>query len=201
MIIGLSGAQGGGKTSLLNELKTRGYRVDDFKVSRYVQAKFGWTNLYEVLDHPDTMKAFQEEVFKCKLKNDSQFVDTVDYVLTERTFADIYAYTFSWMHAFIDRGDVSEADGLAWLQSYYDRCIEAQCQIYRGCLLLPMMQHISFENDPHRAKSDSVEEVFETISRFAERCAFRGVKRLLISQKSVEDRATEVQQFLNTIVA
>lgn len=199
MIIGLSGAQGGGKTSLLNELKKFGYRVDDFKVSRCVQAQFGWDNLYEVLNHPKTMMRFQEEVFAQKLKNDLKFVDSVDRVLTERTFADIYAYTHSWMHAFIDRGDISVDDANKWLREYQVKCVGAQERVYAACLLLPMMQHISFEEDPHRAKSDTVKEVFDAICEFSEVCSFGGVKQFLITEKSVQDRANQVHQFLTTL--
>lgn len=199
MIIGLSGAQGGGKSSLLNELQTRGYTVDAFRVSRAVQAELGWESLDRVMDSPDTMMAFQDEVFNQKLKNDIAFAKSDEVILTERTFADIYAYTATWTYKFIDSGSLDVQTGLTWLTGYSVRCEQAQADTYKAALLLPMMSHVVFENDPHRAKQEDVEVVYERIEDFCVRCSFKGVRRFFVTEKSIADRATQVEGFIKQL--
>ena len=198
MIVGISGAQGGGKSSLLNKLKEWGYKVDDFRVSRAVQAELGWDSLERVMDTPDTMMAFQEQVFKQKLKNDGVLAKADELVLTERTFADIYAYTCLWMGKFIQHGVIDQTEGTVWLADYRVKCLNAQIDVYSGTLLLPLMPHIVFENDPHRAKQEDAEKVYKLITRFTYGLADE-VPFYKITQESVVHRATEVEHFLKVV--
>jgi len=200
-IVGVSGAQGGGKSSLLNELKLRGYQVDDFRVSRAVQAQLGWDSLDRVMDKYETMKEFQNEVFNQKLRNDSSFKKngTPGMILTERTFADIFAYTQTWVYKFIDRGEADEVEGLQWLTSYYKKCQSAQLECYAGTILLPLMPHVVFENDPHRAKREDADRVFEEITRFCDVMKYRGHQSFYITEKSVQRRADEMESFLHLV--
>jgi len=200
-IVGLSGAQGGGKSSLLNELKSRGYQIDDFRVSRAVQAQLKWDSLDRVMDTWDTMQAFQEEVFAQKRMNDLAIRENgkPGMVLTERTFADIYAYTQSWVWKFIDRDEVSETDGLFWLNSYYRKCKDAQHECYAATLLLPLMSHVIFEEDPHRAKKEDAERVFEEITRFTDVSKYAGMKVFSITEKTVQGRADQVEGYLKLV--
>ena len=49
LVIGISGPQGAGKSSLLKELSARGYYVDNFKVSRQVQSDFRFDSLEQAI--------------------------------------------------------------------------------------------------------------------------------------------------------
>lgn len=198
--IPLSGAQGGGKTSLLNELSRRGHHVDDFRVSRAVQAQLGWNSLDRVMDSPQTMMQFQEEVFRQKYANDRALhVQSNSVTLMERSFADIVAYTTVWMWKFVDRGDLTFAEATDWLVPYTSACVKAQQDIYQGMLILPMMSHVTFEHDPHRAKKEDVEAVFENLERFMDKAAFINFPKLVISAKSIEERADQVEAFLRSL--
>jgi predicted ATPase len=206
IVVGISGAQGGGKSSMLAELKNRGWLVDDFRVSRAVQAQLGWSALTNVLESYETMVAFQNEVLRQKHDHDlalhnksgARTIDAKGHVvLVERTFADVAAYTQLWTWKFIDRGDVTFTEGMRFLADYSRRCFEAHNQIYDAVVLLPYMPHIPWENDPNRASREDADRVYESVEMFAK---YRTVsKSYTISQLTVEDRATEVINFLETL--
>lgn len=204
-VVGLSGAQGAGKSTLLIELQKRGWQLDQFRVSRAVQAQLGWETLDRVMESPETMMEFQNEVLSQKQKHDSALKElpgarTIDpqgdVILTERTFADIAAYTNQWTWRFVDSGKMTLNYAFAFLADFTRRCSEAQNSIYTGTMLLPMMDHVVWENDPNRAAQKDVAAIFEDIERFMERKVALTQKRLMITGKSVEERADQVQDFL-----
>lgn len=205
IVVGISGAQGGGKTSMLASIKDRGWRVDDFKVARAVQAQLGWSTLTNVMETYETMIAFQNEVLRQKFEHDLSLREqpgarTIDnrghIILVERTFADIVAYTQLWTWKFIDRGDVTFTDGIHFLADYSSRCAEAHNRIYDAVVLLPFMSHIPWQDDPHRASREDIATVYESVEMFTK---YRTAsKSYTISQLTVEDRATEVINFLET---
>lgn len=208
-VIGLSGAQGAGKSSMLNELRTRGWKLDEFRVSRAVQAQLGWDSLDRVMDSVDTMMEFQNEVFRQKYEHDLMLSTMSDdfrhdrdssqnsVVLTERTFADIWAYTSMWTWRFHEQNKITFGDALAFLTPFTKKCAEAQAEVYSGVLLLPLMDHVLFENDTHRAARDDANTVFDDIDRFVDRKT-SSMRKLYINTKSVSDRADQVQTFLRS---
>lgn len=192
-LVGLSGAQGGGKSSLLKELAKRGWHVDDYRVSRAVQDALGWDSLDRVLDSFETMQSFQEEVYKQKFNREMYLKRQVGAILTERTFADLAAYTQSWTWKFFPVDSMIPRSALRWLTDYIKNCQLAQNELYDGVLLLPLMDHVVFEDDPHRAKKEDAEEVYNFIGALS---AMTDMPKLVITQESIEDRATEVEDFL-----
>lgn len=200
-VIGLSGAQGGGKSSLLIELENRGWQLDKFRVSRAVQAQLGWDRLDTVMESWETMTRFQEEVFAQKYEHDfalsEQKADEI--VLTERTFADIAAYTALWTWKHVDRGSVSFETAVAWLNKYVGRCVEAQ-KMYTAIMLLPYMPEVvAWEDDKNRAARADVNAVYEDVERFIQKPVFLTMKKLTINTKSVPERADQVEAFLRTL--
>lgn len=219
-LIGISGAQGAGKSTLLKELAARGWAVDDFKVSRAVQTALGWDTLERVMDSPETMMQFQTEVFKQKLTRDSHLSALViaplkthsgrayshssqdtktSIMLTERTFADILAYTSHWCWKFVDEHRLNIKTAIDFLVEYTIDCQNAQLKIYSGAILLPFMDHVIWEADPNRAKRSDVDLIFENIEKFMERRTPITHRRMTISSKSVPDRVTEVERFLESL--
>lgn len=200
-VVGLSGAQGGGKSSLLKELMARGWELDQFRVSRKIQEQLGWDSLERVMDSPETMIAFQEEVFRQKYEHDRTLANdgSDKIILTERTFADINAYTHLWMWKFVDEGKISLQEAMKFLMSYTTYCQSAQQECYLATLLLPLMQHVVYEHDPHRAKQENAHTVYEEIERFIEMKMPVGYKKLVITCKSIHDRAAQVENFLESL--
>lgn len=207
-VVGLSGAQGGGKSTMLLELRARGWALDDFRVSRAVQKQLGWDSLDRVMESPHTMMEFQNEVYQQKFANDYKLQQlpgarTMDpkgeVILTERTFADICAYANLWSWRFVDSGKLSLGEAIDFLTDFTHRCAKAHNTIYGATLLLPLMSHVEWENDPNRASKADVVSVFEDIERFIERKAHITHKRLRITAASVADRADQVETFLRTL--
>lgn len=207
-LVGLSGAQGAGKSTLLKALMENGWVLDQFRVSRAVQAELGWERLDNVMESPETMMKFQEAVFSQKLANDFKLRElsgarTTDakghIMLTERTFADIDAYTAQWCWRFVDQGRLTVLEAMKFLVDFHAKCLKAQLQCYAGTLMLPFMKHVAWEDDPNRAAKNDVTAIYEHIERFMEMPAFLAHPKLVIKGKSVQDRMDETELFLERI--
>lgn len=115
-LIAVSGSQGTGKSTLINELAPC-YKSITRKTSRSILSDWGVT-LSEVNNNRPLTVRFQEEVLKRKLDDEKQAVDSKDTYITERTFADLFVY------ALVAIGKDNEHSD--WLDEYYHRCAEAQ---------------------------------------------------------------------------
>lgn len=200
--IGLSGAQGAGKSSLLKELMARGWHLDTFRVSRAVQKELGWSSLNRVMETPSAMMAFQEEIFNQKYRNDSSFKSDSKLTLTERTFADIFAYTALWTWKFVDAGMLATEEALTFLKPFRTQCANAQLEIYGGTILLPLMDHIIWEDDVNRASKGDATRVYGDIATFLG--SIQNIdpahRAYVIAGRTVQERAAEVELFLHTIL-
>ncbi len=200
LVIGLSGAQGAGKTTLLESLKSLGWKVDDFKVSRAVQAEMGVVSLQEVTSDPWRMVNFQEKIFERKLDHDEQLCRAeAPLVLVERTFADAAAYATRWVWDLLEDRRNDPGEWVRWLSSYTHRCAEAQKLCYGGFILLPLMPHVQWQADANRAAISSANYIFETIENFI-RIHCHDELLLKISKQTIDERAQEADDFLKSII-
>jgi len=199
-LIGLSGPQGGGKTTLLNGLKDKGIEVDDFKVSREVQKQLGWDSLSQVMESPETMMAFQAKVRDVKyvreLENRAR--TDVEMILTERTFADIASYTQLWAWELTDSGKWDLTEAVEFLLGYVDLC-KANQLVYDGNLILPSMPHVQFQADPHRAEKRHIEFVTKQMDRFFELVHPRTVPTFRITEGSIIGRVDQAYTWIQTL--
>ena len=207
-LIGLSGAQGAGKSTLLKALMDKGWTLDQFRVSRAVQAQLGWEKLDNVMKSPETMMQFQEAVFEQKLKNDYALRELPpprtmevkgNVMLTERTFADVDAYTTQWTWRFVDQGRMTTFDAMIFLSKFHKKCVHAQLECYAGTIMLPFMKHVAWEDDPNRAAKNDVAAIYEHIERYMDARDFISHPKLVITAKSVDDRVGQTEQFLESI--
>lgn len=198
-LIGISGAQGAGKGTVLTALTEKQWKVDTFKVSRAVQEALGWSSLKTVYDSFDTMQHFQNEIFNKKLANDLVLRNQPEIILTERTFADIAAYTAFWTWELVQHGKVMMDEASTFLTSFTKRCANAQYDVYAGTVLIPLMPHmrqtIIDEADVHRADVKSADSIFDDVERFLETYV-PYTPRLRISSETVNDRVIEIERFL-----
>lgn len=199
-LIGLSGPQGGGKTTLLNGLKDRGIIVDDFKVSREVQKQLGWETLSQVMESPETMMKFQAKVRDVKYVRELQNNERTDadIILTERTFADIASYTQLWAWELVEQDKWSVVDAIDFLVGYVDLC-KANQTVYDGNLILPAMPHVQWQADPHRAEKKHIEFVTEQMTRFFDLVHPRTVPTFTITEGTVEGRIDQVHSWIKTL--
>lgn len=128
MLIAVSGAQGTGKSTLINALP---YPSITRKTSRSILSDWGVTLSEVNNDRPLTIK-FQEEVLKRKIEDEAHAVESDKVYVTERTFADLFVY------ALVAIGKDNEYSD--WLDEYYHRCTEAQGNSYKHIVYLPSGQ-------------------------------------------------------------
>lgn len=117
MLLAVSGSQGAGKTTVLNELTKARFKVIERKTSRSILSDWGVT-LAEVNNNHDLTIKFQEEILKRKLEDESEAVTSSDIWFTERTFTDLFVY------ALVALGKDNEYN--EWLDGYYEKCKAAQ---------------------------------------------------------------------------
>lgn len=120
MLVAVSGSQGSGKSTVLKELKNRGYETIVRKSARSILDDWGVT-LNEVNGQHELTIKFQAEITKRKYEDEVMASISDRLVFTERTHADLFVY------ALIDLGrnnDYSE-----WVNEYYSKCL-AYNQMY-----------------------------------------------------------------------
>ena len=117
MLITVSGAQGCGKSTILERIEALGYPVIQRKTSRSILTDWNKT-LDEINDDPNLSKAFQDEILERKIQDEMEAVQSSSIFFTERTYMDLFVYTL------INLGKFNEHS--AWLDSYYQKCLAAQ---------------------------------------------------------------------------
>lgn len=199
-VIGLSGPQGGGKTTLLNGLREKGLFVDDFKVSREVQKHLGWDSLERALDSPRSMTEFQMMIGDVKLAQETQNAKRTDVpiVLVERTFADISAYTQLWAWELAHAGKWTIQQAIKFSMSFTNTCASRQ-KIYDANIVLPAMPHVVWQADPHRAKREHQEFITDQLDRFFELMNPKTVPVFRITEGSIQGRIDQAHKWIETL--
>lgn len=117
MLIALSGSQGCGKSTVVNELKSRGYNVVERKTSRSILSDWNVT-LEQVNNDPDLTIRFQEEIIQRKYQDELIGATSSEYYFTERSYADLFTY------AVVSLGKDNKYS--SWIDSYYKKCKDLQ---------------------------------------------------------------------------
>ena len=114
MLIAISGSQGSGKSTILNQIEEAGYPVIRRKTSRSILNDWGVT-LQQVNNDPELTVQFQEEITKRKAE-DEELQERHVLTFTERTHADLFTY------ALVSLGkDNQHSD---WINEYYVTCMK-----------------------------------------------------------------------------
>lgn len=113
MLISISGAQGSGKTTILQEIERLGYNVIGRKTSRSILTEWNKT-LDDVYADNNLMLKFQDELILRKEKDEAPAIASTQMWFTERSYADVFAYTLIVLGKNNKNSD--------WLNAYYDHC-------------------------------------------------------------------------------
>ena len=129
MIIGISGAQGQGKSTLIKAAVERNSRFDapDIQTSRNLLKDWGFT-LAEVNTYMPLKIKFQDELFARHERTLHGLSARSGVFLVERTFADIFTYAVLSVGPFNEHSE--------WLSHYYYRCQEAQGRLFDHMIYL-----------------------------------------------------------------
>lgn len=162
MLIALSGAQGSGKTTVINGLKNLGYNVIERKTARSVLADWKVT-LEQVYADQDLCKKFHDELLTRKQEDELASHMSDDLRFTERSFADLFTYALISLGHFNKYSD--------WLDQYYIDCKKANTN-YFGVFFLNTPRFRPTEHDGVRGTNkhyvrqvDSV--VADTVKRMS----------------------------------
>lgn len=121
MIIGISGAQGQGKSTLIKAAVecNSTFNAPTIQTSRNILNTWGFT-LNEVNRYMPLKIKFQEQLLDehCRALNNLNS----GVHLVERTFADIFAYAILGLGSFNEYSD--------WLDEYYIKCRDAQLRFF-----------------------------------------------------------------------
>lgn len=115
MLVALSGAQGSGKTTVLNKLKDLGFNVVERKTARSILTEWN-TTLDEVYRDPTTAIKFQNEILSRKIADEADAIASDQLWFTERSYADLFTY------AVLTVGRYNEHD--QWVNEYFSTCCE-----------------------------------------------------------------------------
>lgn len=115
MLIAISGSQGSGKTTILNEIKRLGLNIIERKTARSVMSNsFPGMTLDDIYRDPATAVAFQDIVLETKYDDEEEAVKSNHLWFTERTYADLFTYA---VMAVGKNNQYSD-----WLDKYYEKC-------------------------------------------------------------------------------
>lgn len=142
MLIAISGSQGSGKTTILNELKKRSCYIADQNIARSVLTDWKLA-LEDVNKDRDLTVKFQEEVLKRKWNAEEDDILHNDVVFTERTYADVFVYTLITLGMHNKYSD--------WLSQYYVKCMNYQ-QAYEKVFYL-RAGHFAIQHDGTRGSN------------------------------------------------
>lgn len=117
MLAAVSGSQGAGKSTIINELHKLGYPVIQRKTSRSIIQDWG-VSLDEINNDPELTMKFQDEILKRKFMDEKEAFDSASIIFTERTYADLFTY------ALVSLGKNNRFND--WLDEYYYKCMKFQ---------------------------------------------------------------------------
>ena len=114
MLVAISGSQGSGKSTIIQELKRRGHQTIERKTSRSILEDWGVTLEQVNNDHNLTIK-FQQEITKRKWEDEKGAIDHSMLFFTERTHTDLFTY------ALVSLGKENKYSN--WLDEYHNTCL------------------------------------------------------------------------------
>lgn len=168
MLFAVSGSQGCGKSTTLNELsKLYGYKCIERKTSRSILADWG-VSLSDVNnDHKLTIR-FQQEILNRKLEDEAFAAASSEIWLTERTFADLFVY------ALVSLGKDNEYS--EWIDQYYAKCTVSQ-SIYTNIFYLQAGHFVPV--------NDGVRGINRHYSRMVDMTMFEYTHKMSLSDPSL----------------
>lgn len=162
MLVAVSGSQGSGKTTVLNELVKLGYHVIERKTSRSIQKDWGYT-LEEINSNKNLTMKFQQEILKRKWDDEYVYVNKEPLAFTERTYADLFTY------ALLVLG--KEPSCSDFLDDYFEQCKIAQAGYTKVFMLTAGLFPVEWDVNRASANSHYCKLVDRTLMELTEEMA------------------------------
>lgn len=203
-MIAFSGTHSTGKSTTINDLKSvQDFYVDDFKVSRSVQKKFGYSTLEEAYETPEQLIEFQMEILGQKVDHDGELLDNPRLknktIIVERSLFDVAAYTHLWVKKVLSSerswhlpSEYREELRL-WTDAFTKKCLIMQSQLYSGVALFLINDGVIFEQDANRAGYDSRQWIQDEILMLSTSLLGPPIKMISYSERAY--RVTQIKNF------
>lgn len=180
MLIGISSAQGQGKSTVISSLSEAGYRVIQSQTSRAILEEWN-TSLAEIDTKPELRMEFQDEIFNRHHDLIKPFAESSEVYFVERTFSDIFTYTVISLGLYNEFSD--------WIETYYSRCKNAQ-GLFSGICVLSGLDQI--ESDGVRSINRHFAElVSDRIKHYTIDMQFNGDKNVLLLNEPDHNKRLE----------
>jgi predicted ATPase len=184
MLFAIAGSQGSGKSTTLNALREKGYMSIERKTSRSVLQEWN-TTLDEVYSNCEMTIRFQSEILNRKIRDEQHAVDHDEPWITERTYADLFAYTVLVLGKFNQYS--------SFVDEYFETC-KAHQPFYERIFYLKA-GHFKPEHDGVRGSNMHYAHLMDTtMLDITQRMCDPAIPQLVpIDLKSVDERANLIQ--------
>lgn len=187
-VVGLAGAHGTGKTTILKAIKATGLMVEESQLSREAQAALGWESLSPAQESQENMWDLQDAILDSLQARDHRINESKVVTLVDRTPADVWGYTKLWISRIGEENvDMKRAE------RYRRRCLELSYH-YRSMIIVPIRDEIAFVADPHRADEQSRNFHADVVNDFITTSGFR---HNVLQSVNLDHRVIEVKMRLN----
>jgi predicted ATPase len=116
MLVAISGSQGSGKTTVINELATYGFPVVERKTARSVMTEqFPGLTLEDIYADVNLAVKWQDLILERKIEDEREYVRNDHLCFTERSYADLFTYAAMAIS--------KNNHHSAWVDNYFDRCM------------------------------------------------------------------------------
>lgn len=182
-VVGLCGAHGTGKSTILRGVKAAGYKVDETQISREAQKLLGWDNLSVVEKNPTNIWLLQDAVLQAMFDRDDRINKSGEITLVDRTPADIWGYTMLWLM----RLDVIGPENREREAAYRRQCRHLASK-YAKHIVVPIKDEVAFVAEVNRADAKSREFHAQHVMNFIA----GHLDKHVVESISKEDRVKEV---------
>lgn len=182
MLIAISGAQGSGKSTIVENLSKMGHKTIERKTSRSILKDWG-VSLSEVNNNHDLTVKFQDEILRRKFNDELYAVESSELYFTERSYADLFTY------ALISLGKDNQYSN--WIDQYYETCMHYN-QYY---------QHVYYiQSGVFSVEHDGVRGSNKHYSRMADLIMHDILKRTVLPGKLTTIDFNDLDQRIATIL-
>lgn len=191
-LIGLTGAHGTGKSTIIREVQQYGVRVVESSLSRAAQAELGWENLKPAEESEENMWALQDAILEAMYDRDMDVLGSFHFTLVDRTPADVWAYVDLWIQRLKAKGKPVD-DNRARL--FKQQC-RAMAGRYTQQIIVPISDLVPFIAEANRADVESRDYHEKSVCQFI---LSGGFTHMVLLQTGIDERAKKVATMLNTM--
>lgn len=191
-LIGLTGAHGTGKSTVLRGAKEYGVEVIESSLSRNAQARLGWANLKPAEESEENMWHLQEAVLAAMYDRDEGVMGSFTFTLVDRTPADVWSYVDLWTARLAAKGIKVDEEHR---RDFKNRC-RTMASRYTHHIIVPISEDVPFIAENNRADLEGRDYHEKAVCQFV---VAGGLSHLVLLQTGISERVGKVASLLNTL--